>query len=309
VRLPQEIVAERFVPTVRSMLVSKMARLGMTQDQIGKSLGISQAAVSKHRAGRQRLEPVLAKDPRVAATVERIAEGFHEERLSSTEAMAQLMTLVRELSNRGPVCELHERDMPGLRGIGCDLCVVEGGGTVMQEQRVLSSLKSAIRILEDTPAFGHLIPSVGANVCMALARATDLPDVAGVPGRIDSQKGAVTIHGAPEFGASHHVAEVLLGVHAFDAEKAAAINMRTEERLLAALKKRRLSCVEVEASHESDRKSLLAQLKRVGKTPDVVYHRGAFAVEPITYVFGKDAETVAKLVRSVAIDLEASRGL
>lgn len=291
------------------MLVSEMTKLGMTQDEIARSLGISQAAVSKHRAGRQRLEPVVAKDPRVAEAVALIAEGFHEERLSPTEAMAHLMALVRELSNRGPVCELHEREMPALRGSGCDLCVVEGGSTLMQEQRVLSNLRSAIRILEDTPAFGHLIPSVGANVCMALTGASDLPDVAGVPGRIDSQKGAVTIHGAPAFGASHHVAEVLLGVHSYDPEKAAAINMRTEDRVLAALKGGRLSCVEVKAAHESDRKSLLAELTRIGKTPDVVYHRGAFAVEPITYVFGKDAESLARLVRSIAVDLEASRGL
>jgi predicted transcriptional regulator len=79
VQLPSEIVVDRFLPTVRSMLAAELAERGFAQREIATRLGVSQAAVSQYLAGERRGEERFAEHPRTQATIERIADGFDAE--------------------------------------------------------------------------------------------------------------------------------------------------------------------------------------------------------------------------------------
>jgi hydroxymethylpyrimidine/phosphomethylpyrimidine kinase len=41
-------------------------------------------------------------------------------------------------------------------------------------------------------------------------------------------------------------------------------------------------------------------IKRVGKAPDVIYHRGDVGKEPMIVIFGENARDLAKLVTQIA---------
>src|SRR6056297_2854528 len=110
-RLPEEIVAEQFVPTVRAMLARELDQRGLTQQAIADRLGITQAAVSNHLNGAVDVVEPIAEDPRTVATVEEIADGFAEGSMDEVDALAELVALVREFEDRGPICELHEAAM------------------------------------------------------------------------------------------------------------------------------------------------------------------------------------------------------
>lgn len=295
-RLPSEIIVERFVPTARAMLATELDARGLTQQEIADHLGVTQAAVSKYASGQVAVEERLYDDPRMDETIDRIAEGLATDRMDDYEALAELLALIREFEDRGPICELHEEEVPGLRGLGCDLCVRGYDAEVLAERDVLASVRKAARTIATTPNMADYIPNVGTNVGTALVDPTDETDVAAIPGRIYAMGGRIEIPANPEFGASKHVATAILAANAIDPEVRGAVNISTRDAVLDAARDRGIEPLEFDASYD-DRENRLRELfDDRGEVPHVVYHRGAFGIEPITYVFGETAVEAAALV-------------
>jgi predicted fused transcriptional regulator/phosphomethylpyrimidine kinase/predicted transcriptional regulator len=297
VQLPSEIVVERFLPTVRSMLAAELSDRGFAQREIATRLGVSQAAVSQYLAGERRGEERFVDHPRMQATVERIAEGFDAGTMDDYEALAELLELVRAFEDRGPICAVHEEEMPALAGVGCDLCVRGRDPGVQAEREVLSNVRRAVRRFANASDVTAHVPNVGTNVAMALPDASDETDVAAVPGRIHAMRGRVNVPANPEFGASHHVATTLLAAMAADSAIRGAVNLATSDELLAAVPEG-TATVAFDATYEDRRDRLDAAFE--SGVPRVCYHEGAFGIEPITYVLGTSAveavETATTLV-------------
>ncbi len=288
-QLPSEIVVERFLPTMRAMLAVELDDHGLAQQAIAAKLGISQAAVSKYLSGKQRVEPRFAEHPRMVETVEYIAEGFATGRLDDYEALAELLDLISAFEDRGPICAVHEDEMPALEGMGCDLCVRGQDSHLQAERDVLQSVRHAIRLFTNEPKAVEHIPNVGANIGMALPEADTETDIAAIPGRIHAMRGQANVPSNPEFGASEHVARTLLAVMAVDASVRGAINLRTSEKLLEAARAAGYETIEFDASYENRRERIQSLLAERGEVPAVLYHKGAFGIEPITFVFGETA--------------------
>jgi predicted fused transcriptional regulator/phosphomethylpyrimidine kinase/predicted transcriptional regulator len=286
VQLPSEIVVERFLPTARSMLAAELAERGFPQREIATRLGVSQAAVSQYLAGERSGEERFAEHPRMQATVERIAEGFDTGTMDDYEALAELLELVRAFEDRGPICAIHEEEMPALEGMGCDLCVRGRDRAVQAEREVLANVRRAVRQFASAPNVVEHVPNVGTNVAMTLPEATDETDVAAVPGRIHAMRGGINVPANPEFGASRHVATTLLAASSADSTVRGAINLATSDALLAAVPAD-VEAVAFDAEYEDRRRRLDTLFE--GGVPRIVYHEGAFGIEPITYVLGTGA--------------------
>jgi predicted fused transcriptional regulator/phosphomethylpyrimidine kinase len=102
----------------------------------------------------------------------------------------------------------------------------------------------------------------------------------------------VTVPANPEFGASEHVAGALLAAAAHDPTVRGALNVATDDRLLAAAREGGHEPLEVEAGGPDStggRGRFAAAFTERGGVPAVAYHRGAYGVEPVTYVFGTSA--------------------
>ena len=77
---------------------------------------------------------------------------------------------------------------------------------------IIEKLERAVKILEESPEFAHLIPEVRSNIVMARENAQGIEDVAGIPGRITAVKGIPLAVSRPDFGASSHMARRVLSV-------------------------------------------------------------------------------------------------
>ena len=301
-RLPSEIVVEDVLPTLRVLLTRELADHGLTQQEIATHLGVTQAAVSTYVSGDPDLEPRIADHPRTAETVESVATGLADGEMDGYDALAAVLELVRAFEDRGPICELHEEAMPGLDGLGCDLCVRGANPELRTERAVLDDVREAARVLATSPGVAAAVPNVGTNVGTALPDADGVADVAAIPGRIYEMDGRVEVPANPEFGASEHVATTVLAAIAVDPDRRGAVNLVTDEAVLDAAEARGLDAMAFDASYDDRAARLREQFTERGAVPDVCYHRGAFGIEPITYVLGETGAEAARLAAELVAD-------
>jgi len=176
----------------------------------------------------------------------------------------------------------------------------------------LLNLEEAKSLLERHPEVAVLVPEVGMNVAMAARYAESVNDVAAIDGRIVRTAEGVRAAGNPKFGCSRHLAKYLIEIVKHDEDKRAAINLKFSEETLKILEKRGfiISFYDRTKEPEEIKKvegmtipwGVKEAVKNVGRTPDVIYHRGDFGKEPMIVVFGKDALSLAKLAIEIAVE-------
>jgi predicted fused transcriptional regulator/phosphomethylpyrimidine kinase/predicted transcriptional regulator len=296
-RFVEEIVVDDFLPTFRSLLAEALRERGLTQDEVAELLGISQSAVSKYVHGEIERNDRLLDSDRVRELVEQLADGLVGGNMTPTEALVEAEVCIRELERGGALADLHAEAVPELADHEASFAVHDPDSRVRAAGRVRTSVRRGLRIIENTSGFGGLVPAVGTNLVEALPDAETIEDVAAVPGRILEVRGGATVPGEPEFGVSQHVAGVLLAARAAGSDARAALNVRYEPETVTALEAKGASAVEFDP--EADVEEALADA--LGDAPDaeVLYQTGAMGIEPIVYVLGPDAPTVAKRVRDV----------
>lgn len=122
-----------------------------------------------------------------------------------------------------------------------------GGGSpnhavpLLKEQArlgLLDELAEAGRALTQLPRFAKLIPEVRSNLVLALPYANAAQDIAAFSGRITcTRRGEVILAGGPEFGASSHMARVLLAARKYNPRLTCALNIACNQQTLGALKR------------------------------------------------------------------------
>jgi len=298
VRFIEEIVVDRFLPTVRSMLATELRDRGFTQREVADALGVSQSAVSKYLHGGVAREERIATDDRVREAVERVAEGLATGDTSRVAALVELEVLIRRLETDGVLAELHAEAVPELREADAPFAVHDPESPLRERERVLASVRRGLGILTSASGFASLIPNVGSNVAECLADADGIADVAAVPGRLVDVKGRATVPGEPEFGVSGHVASVLLAARAAGADVRGAVNVRYDPALVD-----RLAADHPTVEFDADGDAPGAVRRALsGRSPGetvVVYQTGGVGIEPVVYVLAADAPAAARIVRDL----------
>ncbi|WP_121742653.1 thiamine-phosphate synthase family protein [Natronorubrum halophilum] len=294
----EEIVVDEFLPTVRSLLAAELRERGLTQREVAEVLGISQSAVSKYAHGDVATNDRIAGDERVEALVGELADGLADGDVTPVQALIEIEVLIRTLETGGDLlAQLHEDAVPELADHGSSFRVHDPENDLRTSERVLSSLRRGLRILENASGFAGLIPAVGSNLVACTPDAEDVDDVAGVPGRIFDVKGKATVPADPEFGVSEHVATVLLAARNHGADASAAINIRYDPDLLAEVTEG--GHVIAEFDESSDIASSIGAAIEDEPAATVLYQTGGMGIEPLIYVLGPDAESVSDTVRSL----------
>ncbi len=175
--------------------------------------------------------------------------------------------------------------------------------------RTLRAVEEALGILKrHEEAVAPHVPEVGMNVAMSLPPLyTRSPeDVAAVPGRIHVVGGRL-LYRPPEFGASSHMARLIIEAQRLGAPVRAALNARyspdlvgalEEQGLLAVKVDRRMEPPEVKAREGASLPWILREAARkAGRVPDVVYDEGDHGREPMARILAPTArEAVERLV-------------
>lgn len=294
----EEIVVDEFLPTLRSLLAGELRERGLTQSEVATVLGISQSAVSKYAHGDVTVNDRIAEEERVTALVEELGDGLANGDMTPVQALIEIEVLIRELETGGDLlAQLHEEAVPELADHGSSFRIHDPESELRTSERVLSSLRRGLRLLENASGFATLIPAVGSNLVACTPDAADVDDVAGVPGRIFDVKGKTTVPSSPEFGVSEHVATVLLSARRYGADASAAINIRYDRELLGKLAEQ--GHVTAEFDESDDVASSVGAA--IDEQPDatVLYQTGGMGIEPLIYVLGPDAESVAETVRAL----------
>jgi hydroxymethylpyrimidine/phosphomethylpyrimidine kinase len=177
----------------------------------------------------------------------------------------------------------------------------------MELYPVIQELRRAMEMLKEGKV-GHLIPEVASNLGYALPFAEGIGDIAAFPGRITRFKDSVAVHSDPEFGASRHVANILLTVMAFDPEYRSAMNIRYSKENVAQLEEkgylighfdRRLEPKKVKEKEGSSLEwGVREVLKKMKRIPDFIFDEGDVGKEPMIRVLGRNPmEVVDKVLK------------
>jgi hydroxymethylpyrimidine/phosphomethylpyrimidine kinase len=191
--------------------------------------------------------------------------------------------------------------------IGKGAAPVNQLGSMLDEAgkyQVLKNLGEAVEMIENSKEFPHLIPEVGCNIAMGIQDASSVFDVAAVSGRIVRLRKASHAVGCVAFGASSHIARIVLTAMHYNNFMRAAINIRYSEEAVLACEQLGLSIASFSRDDEPDGVSTMEwgvseAIKRAGKIPDVIYDKGGVGKEAMIRVIGRDAVEVAQ--RSICI--------
>ncbi|NYT06040.1 MAG: phosphomethylpyrimidine kinase [Methanomicrobiales archaeon] len=164
-----------------------------------------------------------------------------------------------------------------------------------EREEIESRLSYAVSLIQEGmhPA---CIPEVGMNIVYALPDAREPGDVAGVMGRIVRLGSAVHPVGGIAFGASDHIARIVLTAMRFDPAVRSAANIRFSERAVELLRDMMLEVRSFDRTAEPPGVKTMdwgvAQCCRDG-VPDVIFDRGAIGKEPMIRLLGDDPVTLA----------------
>lgn len=152
----------------------------------------------------------------------------------------------------------------------------------------------------------HLVPEVQSNLAEALPGARSPSDVAAFPGRLARCAGRLRRLDGPRFGASRHLAGVLIAAAATGSPWRAVVNVRLDPDVLDACRALGLAVEGVRPDEEHSGGEAPgdpcahAVLSRCGSAPDVLCRDGGPGREPMALIFGRDAPDAARRVAAVS---------
>jgi hydroxymethylpyrimidine kinase / phosphomethylpyrimidine kinase / thiamine-phosphate diphosphorylase len=186
---------------------------------------------------------------------------------------------------------------------------------------VLQGLKAAAeRLVQED--LSPLIPEVMSNLGCAVPYPQGPQDVAAFPGRILKTPRGTLIPLAPAFGASRHIASIILTAVEFFPHLRSAMNIRYIEGIEDLALKLHLRVAGFDRSQEPPEvkvreggtlawgvAAVMRQLKSWQPPPDLIYDRGDWGKEPMIRILGETPLQVAERALALKNALQAAGGL
>jgi hydroxymethylpyrimidine/phosphomethylpyrimidine kinase len=179
---------------------------------------------------------------------------------------------------------------------------------------ILGNITAAINKLEKCADFALLIPEVRVNLAYALPGARSRRDVAAIDGRITAVRGLPYAAGFPSFGASDHMARLIIEVRKYNPQINAGINFKYDKTVEEIARE---YCSEqqwlfgwIDRSREpaevvqQDGTSMPWKIKdlvtRSKGTPRLFYEGEGWGKEPLFVAIGNDAVEVTQIAIAIA---------
>ena len=183
-----------------------------------------------------------------------------------------------------------------------------------QSEKVMGNLVRAVEMLHNCPEFSSLMPEVRVNLVYALPGARTPDEVAAIDGRITVVQGLPHASGMPRWGASDHMARLIIEVRKYDDKINAGINFKCDKTIIEVVQK---YCAEkgllfgwIDRTREPpeiterDGASMPWKIKQLatscGGLPELFYEGEGWGKEPLFVALGEDATEVAGIAVEIA---------
>lgn len=189
-------------------------------------------------------------------------------------------------------------------------CVEPLAGLYQSEERLelFQKVSAAVEILKKE-RIGHLIPEVQSNLGVGLERVRTRDDVIGFPGRIVKFGEDIVTLAPPQFGASRHVADIVLTIMRYDPDKRAVMNIKYSGDLLNICKRLKYKIARFNRADEPRRvrKKEGASLewgtdcaiRQYGAVPDIIYDLGGVGKEEMIRVIAEDIDSLVEKILAI----------
>lgn len=297
---PDELMVEEFLPSIRLLVAKQLSGQGLSQSRVAAALGVTQASVSHYLSSDSARAYASMGSFRISREeADSYARVLADDaKRNAAYAVETLGGIWLSVLGKGLACDAHRLSHPSLAG--CDVCIRAYGGGGERGTETISEVSQAAKLIESSGAFAKAMPEVSVNLACVSGDSRFPEEVVAIPGRIVKVRGSAKALRQPEFGASGHVAKVLLLVRRRRKDFRAAINLRYDGRMARVLKTLGLDVLEIEDRAGSGRGDptidavALAMAGNRGSF-DVVVDKGGRGIEPNVYLFGKSAMEVARL--------------
>ncbi|WP_254546363.1 bifunctional hydroxymethylpyrimidine kinase/phosphomethylpyrimidine kinase [Halomarina pelagica] len=166
-------------------------------------------------------------------------------------------------------------------------------------QRTATAVEGIARdLLREGERVRALVPEVGTNVAGATPYAEGVDEIAAVDGRIRRTVDGIGPAGGARFGASEHVARVLLAAREFDPALRFALNVRYGDDVRAAIDA--LGWSVAVASGETGYEEGVAGAFDGGETPDAIAFEAGVGREATAVLFAEGAAALTERALSLA---------
>lgn len=147
-----------------------------------------------------------------------------------------------------------------------------------------------------------LVPEVGINIGYALPAATDPDEVCALRGRLTRIGDRLVQISEPEFGASKHIARIVLTAMRYNPSMRSAANLKYVDKNLTRAKKIGLRLGTFDRKRQP-RGTMTMEwgtemaIREAGEVPDVIYDVGDVGKEPMMRFLGQDPRDVVQKIR------------
>jgi len=184
-----------------------------------------------------------------------------------------------------------------------------------EEIEMFGRMMIALDILESSQEFGRMIPEVRSNMVYAKASAKTRADVLAIDGRITVVSGMPRACGRPRFGASSHMARLVIELRKTDPSVRAGIDFANTPELSAwlesycarkgwafAMINRAGEPESIRAEEEASMPWKAAAVIRAagGRVPKIFYENGAVGKEPVSVIVGPEPIGIAREIAEIA---------
>lgn len=178
----------------------------------------------------------------------------------------------------------------------------------------IAELKKAVKALEKIKNFSLLMPEVRVNFAYAKKNPRQIEDVAAVDGRITVVNGMPKAAGKIRFGASDHLARLLIEVAKYDEELRTAINFKYSKEILKWVedycRKKGIPLGKIDRKKEpkniqqEDRKSMEWKVKTLYQSsqnsiPRIFYETAGWGKEPLFVLLGRNPKEVLATIKEI----------
>jgi len=173
----------------------------------------------------------------------------------------------------------------------------------------------AVDMIENCQEFTSLIPEVRSNLVYSRPAPSNRDDVLAVDGRITIVQGMPRAAGKPRFGASSHMARLIIEVSRVDPSIRAGIDFANDPKIARWLEgycrskgwvfssiDRRNEPEEIKEAEGASMPWKVMEAIRAagGRVPKITYETGAVGKEPVSVLLGRDPIEVAVEVCEIA---------